>query len=298
MVVITLTNCPAALCGDLTKWLLEIGAGIFVGKVSARVRENIWERVKKAAKKGRATMAYSANNEQRLDFKVHNGEWEPIDFDGIKLMLHPSPARTRKLSGIRLGYSKASRYQAIKRRAAFKLREEALPASYVVVDIETSGLSARKDAIVEISALQVTDGKTLNTFSALIRGDVPISAEIEEMTGITNPMLQKEGRELALVLPEFLDFIGRSPIIAHNAPFDINFLNEACQKHSCVPLANKCIDTLSLSKKIVQGAKRHTLTAMAEYFGINMTSAHRALSDCFATKELYEKLKEMQTEKN
>ncbi|MDR2007303.1 MAG: type I-E CRISPR-associated endoribonuclease Cas2e, partial [Acidaminococcales bacterium] len=247
MVVITLTDCPAALRGDLTKWLLEIGVGIFVGQVSARVRENIWERVKKFAKKGRATMAYNTNNEQRLDFKVHNSEWEPIDFDGIKLMLHPSPARTKKLSKIRLGYSKASRYQAIKRRAVFKARTEDWPSSYMVVDIETTGLSAQRDTIIEISALQVADGAMPNTFSALIRGDTPISAEIEEMTGITNDMLQKEGRELALVLPEFLDFIGRSPIIAHNTPFDLCFINEACKKYSCDPLANKCVDTLYLS---------------------------------------------------
>jgi CRISPR-associated protein Cas2 len=298
MVVITLADCPFALRGDLTKWLLEVSAGVFVGQVSARVRENIWERVKKFAKKGRATMVYSANNEQGLDFKVHNSEWEPIDFDGVKLMLHPSPARTKKLSKIRLGYSKASRYQAMKRRASFKPQTEKLPSAYVVVDIETSGLSAQQDAIIEISALRVDDGETLDTFSFLIRGAAPLSGEIEEMTGITNLMLQKEGRELALALPEFLDFIGSYPLVFHNAPFDLAFINEACKRHSHDPLANKCVDTLSLSKKLVQGAKKHTLRAMAEYFGIKMTSAHRALPDCFTTKELYEKLKEMQTGEN
>lgn len=101
MIVITLTDCPIALRGDLTKWLLEINTGVFVGRVSARVRENIWERVKKYIKNGRATMVYNAANEQGLDFKVCNSEWEPIDFDGVKLILRPSPSRIRHLGKAR-----------------------------------------------------------------------------------------------------------------------------------------------------------------------------------------------------
>ena len=116
MVVISLTECPISLRGDLTKWLLEITPGVFVGRVSARVREKLWLRVCDAITSGRATMVYSARNEQHLGFKVHNAEWEPIDFDGIKLMLRPSPARIKKLGGLRLGYSNASKYRAAKRR--------------------------------------------------------------------------------------------------------------------------------------------------------------------------------------
>ena len=115
MIVISLTECPASLRGDLTKWLLEINPGVFVGRVSARVRENLWKRICEAIKTGKATLVYSVQNEQHLDFKVHNAEWEPIDFDGIKLMLRPSPARIKNLGGLRLGYSNASKYRAAKR---------------------------------------------------------------------------------------------------------------------------------------------------------------------------------------
>jgi CRISPR-associated protein Cas2 len=59
-------------------------------------------------------MVFSARNEQHLDFRVHGSEWEPIDFDGIKLIMHPSPARVKKLSGLRLGYSKASKMRKAK----------------------------------------------------------------------------------------------------------------------------------------------------------------------------------------
>jgi len=115
MVVLTLSNCSASLRGDISKWLVEINTGVFVGRVSARVRDNLWERVCDSIKQGSATMVYSAANEQRMDFRVHNNQWEPIDFDGIKLVLRPSPARVKKLSSLRLGYSKASKYRKAKR---------------------------------------------------------------------------------------------------------------------------------------------------------------------------------------
>lgn len=88
--VLVVTACPAGLRGQLTRWLLEIAPGVFVGRVSRRVRELLWERVVELAKNGRAIMVFSAKNEQRLDFRVHEHEWEPVDFDGVHLMRRPS----------------------------------------------------------------------------------------------------------------------------------------------------------------------------------------------------------------
>jgi CRISPR-associated protein Cas2 len=115
MVVISLTDCPLALRGDLTKWLLEINAGVFVGRVNRRVREHLWERIVKFAGNGRATMVYSANNEQRLDFRTHGNVWAPIDFDGIKLMMRPNPAHVKKTSALKPGFSNASKRRAARR---------------------------------------------------------------------------------------------------------------------------------------------------------------------------------------
>src|SRR5574344_1445031 len=103
MIVITLTDCPISLRGDLTKWLLEINTGVFVGKVSARVRDNLWKRVVQNVKNGKATLVYSANNEQRMDFRIHHSMNEIIDFDGLKLVMKPSPARTQNLTHRRMG---------------------------------------------------------------------------------------------------------------------------------------------------------------------------------------------------
>ncbi|WP_400203842.1 type I-E CRISPR-associated endoribonuclease Cas2e [Candidatus Methanomassiliicoccus intestinalis] len=86
MIIIVLSSCPSSLRGDLTKWLFEINTNVFVGRVSARVRDDLWERIIKYCKKGKVTMVYNARNEQGFDFRVHNSEWNPIDFDGLKLM--------------------------------------------------------------------------------------------------------------------------------------------------------------------------------------------------------------------
>jgi len=93
MIVLQLTSCPPSLKGDMTKWLFEIATGVYVGKVSARVRDLLWKRVCSSIKGGRAVMVYTTDTEQGFDFRTLDDTWEPIDFDGLKLMLRPSPDR-------------------------------------------------------------------------------------------------------------------------------------------------------------------------------------------------------------
>jgi CRISPR-associated protein Cas2 len=90
MTVIVVTACPAGLRGDLTRWLLEISPGVFVGTVNKRVRTLMWARVLEMVRTGRALMVYRANNEQGLAFEVHEHNWSPVDFEGITLMLRPA----------------------------------------------------------------------------------------------------------------------------------------------------------------------------------------------------------------
>lgn len=115
MVVIVVTACPAGLRGYLTRWLLEISPGVFVGHVTARVRELLWNEVQARAKDGRALLVYSARGEQRLAFQVHRHDWEPTDFDGVQLMLRPTEPVTTT-AGLRHGWSHASRYRRAARR--------------------------------------------------------------------------------------------------------------------------------------------------------------------------------------
>ena len=95
MTVVILTACPAGLRGHLTKWLLEISAGVFVGNVTSRVRNLLWARVVELSSDGRALMVHSVPAEQRLSFKVHGHHWEPVDYEGITLILRPDPNSAR-----------------------------------------------------------------------------------------------------------------------------------------------------------------------------------------------------------
>lgn len=86
MTIIVLTAVPPGLRGHLTRWLLEISPGVYVGFISARVRELLWERVVDFVAEGRALMVHSTRGEQRLQFEVHGHDWTPVDYDGITLM--------------------------------------------------------------------------------------------------------------------------------------------------------------------------------------------------------------------
>lgn len=295
MIVITLTDCPPALRGDLTKWLQEISTGVYVGQVSTRVRDEIWERVKDSAKAGRATMVFSAHNEQRMGFRVHNTGWEPIDFDGLKLMLRPSPARAQKMGEVRMGFSNAAKIRMARQMAGRKRGNK--PDTYIVVDVETTGLSATQHDIIEIGSIKVIKGNVAAEFHALVRARTKIPSHIQTITGIFNEILEKEGRELTEVLPEFLEFADNLPVISHNASFDFGFLRSACERCGLPLFSNKCIDTLSLARRLVDDVANYKLVTLIEYFGIKVDGVHRSEDDCLATKQLYEKLIELrQTE--
>lgn len=113
MVVLVLTACPAGLRGHLTRWLLEISPGVFVGHVPARIRDLLWGRVEEMCKDGRAILIYSTKNEQRLAFKVHQHDWEVVDLDGLQLMRRPNGAAA--VNPMRHGWSAASHRRRARR---------------------------------------------------------------------------------------------------------------------------------------------------------------------------------------
>ncbi|OUN89446.1 MULTISPECIES: type I-E CRISPR-associated endoribonuclease Cas2e [Enorma] len=112
MVVMVLTACPTGVRGDLTRWLLEIAPGVFVGRLSARVRTRLWLRVCSLMKSGRAIMVYSARNEQHLEFEVFQPDWKPVDCDGVRLIKRPAGTDDATLMGsLPSGWSSASKYR-------------------------------------------------------------------------------------------------------------------------------------------------------------------------------------------
>lgn len=293
MIVITMTDCPIGLRGDLTKWLLEINSGVFVGRVSARVRDQIWERIKKATKDGRVTMVFNTNNEQRLDFRIHNSTWEPIDFDGIKLMLRPGPSRIKQLGELHLGFSKANKRQMAKRAA--KKRDNTYPATYAVIDIETSGLQPEEHEIIELGAFLVKDHDIAERFSVLVRPQTPIKPMIEEITGISNVMLQKDGVQISEALQQFIAFLSGVPVVSHNLEFDLSFLRKACADCGLPQLRNRGIDTLTLCRRKVKQVANYKLSTIASHFEIEVKQTHRTLADCEITYQIFKKLIELST---
>lgn len=108
--MIVVAACPVGLRGHLTRWLLEISPGVFVGKINARVRGLMWLRVLDMVKTGRAIMVYGADNEQGLAFQVHEHNWEPVDFEGINLIRRPVAAEETEVVPQRSkGWSNAGR---------------------------------------------------------------------------------------------------------------------------------------------------------------------------------------------
>jgi CRISPR-associated protein Cas2 len=284
----TLTNCPPGLRGYLTKWLQEIHSGVFVGQVNARIRESLWERVSEMCKNGNAVMVYNSNNEQKMDFRVLGSTWEPIDFDGIKLMLRPSPSRLKaKHEKLKSGFSNAAKRRTAKQINAARIR---LPSDYAVIGLKTTGLNPDDDEIIEISALKVTQHEIESSFSALVRPTGSLSSAIQELTGIPEQTLLENGEVLQTLFPRFIDFTGSLPIVSHNADSDCSFLRYACAKCALPLFSNRCIDTQSLAKRVVHDAKDYTLSALAAYFGMEIETQRHVMDDCQATYHLYEKL--------
>ncbi|MFD1832660.1 type I-E CRISPR-associated endoribonuclease Cas2e [Streptomyces desertarenae] len=113
MTVIILANCPAGLRGFLTRWLLEISPGVFLGSPSARVRDVLWAEVRQYSGQGRALLAYQTNNEQGFTFESHDHAWHPVDHEGLTLIHRPNLTNpregTRTSQSPRQGWSKAAK---------------------------------------------------------------------------------------------------------------------------------------------------------------------------------------------
>ena len=289
IVVITMTDCPPRLRGDLSKWLQEVNTGVYVGNVNPRVREAIWKRVCENLKNGRATMVFSANNEQRMDFRVHNTAWKPVDYEGIQLIRRPLPASSAAEETLKPGFSKAAKRQMADRKRRASERRD---SSFVILDLETTGLSPEQDKILEFGAIRVRGNQKAGTFSRLVSQEKGIPQTVTALTGIDGPLVEREGQPLEQVLPEFLRFLGEDTIVGYNLAFDMRFLQEACRACGTRPPTNRCVDVLSAARRKVFDVPDFKLTTLATRFSLDVAAPHRALADCEILFRLYEKLNE------
>jgi len=163
--------------------------------------------------------------------------------------------------------------------------------TFVVLDLETSGASARTgSAITEIGAVKVCGGDVKGTFHTLINPSTPLSPFIVELTGITDQMLA-DAPSIETVLPLLCEFIGSpevSVFVAHNAPFDLSFLKTASALHGYIWPDFRVLDTVKLARLVLtkDDVANYQLGTLAEYFDTHVAPNHRALDDAQATVDV------------
>ncbi|MCR1849270.1 PolC-type DNA polymerase III [Paeniclostridium sordellii] len=166
-----------------------------------------------------------------------------------------------------------------------------LDQTFVVFDIETTGFSNTNDKITEIGAVKIKNFKVVDRFSELVNPEVDISYKIQELTGITNDLVSDKPT-IEEILPKFLDFVGDSVLVAHNAEFDMGFISQKSREQG-LEFKNKSVDTLTLARVLLPHLKRHRLNVIAKDLGIPLLNHHRAVDDAEATAHIFIKFLEM-----
>jgi ATP-dependent DNA helicase DinG len=161
---------------------------------------------------------------------------------------------------------------------------------FVVFDLETTGLSAINDEIIEIGAVHYLDGKVVDTFQSFIRPVHAIPAYIQSLTGI-GPQDVENAPVMEEVLPRFLSFIAGKSLAGHNVQFDLDFLLKACEDNGYdLPTSDDAIDSLLLARVLLPMMRGYSLENLANYFHIEESSFHRAQSDAATTAKILDKL--------
>ncbi|MCR4742161.1 MAG: 3'-5' exonuclease [Treponema sp.] len=159
-------------------------------------------------------------------------------------------------------------------------------AVFTAFDTETSSLSPSNGRIIEIGAVKFDKNGIIQKYQQLFNPQLPLSPDIENLTHITNQMLQTSPK-IEECLPQFLQMIKGTILIAHNAQFDLNFLNFECENMNLKASKNPTIDTLQYSYFKLPKLEKHKLDFLADYFKINKGSSHRAFDDANTCMELF-----------
>jgi len=152
---------------------------------------------------------------------------------------------------------------------------------YIIVDFETTGSLAPIDRIIEVGAVIFSKGKIIDSFSSLVHPGRNIPPFITLLTGITPEML-KSAPPADLVIPRLMDLVGDRIFVAHNAKFDLTFLNYELERLGLPQYQGEVLCTLNMARKLLKLPKRG-LDSLAEFFGIEIVHRHRAVYDAEAT---------------
>lgn len=158
---------------------------------------------------------------------------------------------------------------------------------FVVLDVETTGAKCPPCRMTEIGAYRVRNGRITGEWQTLLNPQMPIPPFIVELTGITEEMVSNQPT-FTEVAPQLLEFIGDAVIVAHNAKFDIGFLNyEIGRTYPGCRLANDNLCTVHLARRVFPGLYNYKLHTVAEHFSITIKNRHRAAGDAHATALIF-----------
>ena len=173
---------------------------------------------------------------------------------------------------------------------------QSLDDTYVVFDLETTGFSPNVNKIIEIGAVKVVNGSVTEKFSTFVNPDVPIPFRIEELTGINDDMVM-EAPMIEEILPEFLKFCDGAVMVAHNAAFDMSFIEENCRRLG-IWREFTSVDTVALARVLLPQLGRFKLDTVAKALHVSLENHHRAVDDAGCTAEIFVKFVKMLKERD
>ncbi|MDY3250719.1 MAG: PolC-type DNA polymerase III, partial [Candidatus Choladocola sp.] len=168
---------------------------------------------------------------------------------------------------------------------AVNTKGQTLDETYVVFDLETTGFSPEQNRIIEIGAVKVEGGKITDRFSTFVNPEVPIPFRIEELTGISDNMVL-DAPVIEKVLPEFMSFCENCVMVAHNASFDMSFIEENCKRQG-LPCETTVVDTVAMARVLLPSLNRFKLDTVAKALGVSLENHHRAVDDAACTAEIF-----------
>ncbi len=176
-------------------------------------------------------------------------------------------------------------------------KNQSLNSEFVIFDLETTGLHNNTNTIIEIGAVKIKNGEVIDEFNELINPKCKLDEKIIELTKITDDMLLDKD-VLNNVLPKFIKFIEGTVLVAHNAMFDVGFLNRWTKELLDIDIENTIIDTVPLCQMLFKDLKNHKLNTITTHLGIPLTNHHRAVDDAMATSKVFLKCVELLKDEN
>ncbi|MFC5401976.1 PolC-type DNA polymerase III [Cohnella soli] len=202
--------------------------------------------------------------------------------DHANVQCYPEAAKAGKKHGIKVLFGVEANVVSDSVPMVIQPREQSLAdAEYVVFDIETTGLSVTDNKIIELAGIKMVNGQETGRYSTFINPHEPIPYNIQQLTNITDEMVQ-DAPELEPKLKEFVTFVGDAVLVAHNARFDIGFIQENLKRIGEPLLQNPALDTLELARFLHPTMKNHRLNTLAALYKVSLENHHRAIDDTIA----------------